>query len=218
MRRCIWVILAALLILSLRAETSAETLKGRSRLGIDLRLADHGTSSVYTTIGMGTVRTEAGSSGMGGGVSYGYWIQENLAFSVSISGLTTEVDTEIDGGTVSSQTVVVAPILVGVRYYAPNSALTTDWRPYVTASGGPYIASQSKTEVGLEIVNEERTETAIGAYLGAGLDVRVSRYFLFGTGLGYHFVGAFSEEIGGRTDYSGAEFSLSVSLLFGGHR
>jgi hypothetical protein len=102
-----------------------------------------------------------------------------------------------------------------MKYYLPNSTLSTATRPYVKAAAGPYVGTQSSVSVGTSVTVEERVETVIGGQLGGGVDFILGRRVMLGVALGYNIISDFNEAIGGSVNYSGPEFAIGISLLMG---
>lgn len=142
----------------------------------------------------GSVRTE----NVTGGALYGWWATERVMISIGANGLASDVSANVSN---------VANILLGARYYFPESSLRGSLRPYVGVAAGPYIASV----VGSFVV----TEAAAGGRVGLGLDVPVTRWFILGVEGGYNLVIDFSTAIAGRKNYSGFQVTLGFGLTFG---
>lgn len=154
---------------------------------------------------------------------YGYWLQENLSVNLSLGTMAVEavsraglaVGPPVWSPGVSQHVVAVFPLLLGLRYYIPRPTPDTPVRPYVAAGAGVYVGYEARNEVGLRILQESRTLTAMGGHLGGGIDIQAGRHVMFGANAGYHFVTDFTEPLGGRENYSGPEFGLGISWLFG---
>jgi len=86
----------------------------------------------------------------------------------------------------------------------------------VKVAVGPFVGQQEKTEEGVfGVIVESRSLTVFGGQVGAGVDFILSRHFMLGVGLGYNLMADFDEPIGGSKNYSGPEFSVGLSFLFG---
>lgn len=204
--------LAILLLMAVSASAQSNFLEGRHQIGLTVGpwILDE-----ETMIGSGGVEVNAESNGVVGGISYGYWIHENLAVDLSLSVLTAEFKTTINATGVSTNNAVVVPLLVGFKYYLPGSTYGSSWRPYMKVAVGPYIGSESKTEVGLTVVNDSKTKISYGGFAGAGFDILLSNTIMLGISGGYHLASDFTEPIGGRENISGPEFAIGISLLLG---
>ncbi|MDP6777066.1 MAG: hypothetical protein QGI83_09910, partial [Candidatus Latescibacteria bacterium] len=149
----------------------------------------------------GSQQTQAGhvsTDGVMGGFLYGWWAREQVMVSLSFNGLASDVGVEVSS---------VANILFGVRYYFPKSSLRSTLRPYAVAAVGPAIASN----VGIAV----ETEAAPSGYVGAGLDIPISRWFMIGTEFGYSLVSDFDLPLDGKRNYSGFQVNVGFSLTLG---
>ncbi len=208
------IALTACLLLALAVSSSAISLEKRHQLELRLGMWNQ-TTDVRTETGIGGVETSVKSSGFVGGIAYGHWLQENMALTFGINGMALDVSTNTGTVGVISETSAVASMLMGLKFYFPGSTLEGSVRPYVSAAAGPYIGSQSSTEVGTTVINKERTETVFGGQVGAGIDFVTSRHFMMSAGFAYNMMSDFDEAIGGSRNYSGPEFRFGFSWLFG---
>jgi len=173
-------------------------------------------------VGPNNVETSIDNGGVSGSLSYAYWMRENLSVYFTVGAMPMEVDSRVQSipsslhaPVVSQNTVMILPLLFGVRYYLSGQNAEAGFRPYVAAAVGPYIGHETKSEVGVQVLQESRTTTVPGGRLGAGIDMQLSRYFMLGVDAGYNLLAEYSEPLGGRNDYSGAEFGFGISWLFG---
>lgn len=194
----------------------AQSLAGRSR--IELRMGVGFKSNAGTTASPDGTTTEVQASGLLGSIGYSRWFDDRLAVVLSVGLLAADAESTAGASGVVNRSAAVVPILVGVRYYFPESSFTTAWRPFVSAEAGPVIGSESRSEVGAVVVNESVTGGAFDARLGAGVDIQLSRTFMLGLTGGYHFMTDFTEPIAGEVNHSGPDAGLSISVLFGGGR
>ncbi|MCP4566142.1 MAG: outer membrane beta-barrel protein [FCB group bacterium] len=209
------VSLGVILLLIVTGSANAQySLDKRHQIGLRAGMWNQSTG-VRTAVSPGAVVTSVGSSGAMGGVQYGYWFEENLALNIFAGAMMADVETAVDYTEVSTETAQITSILFGLKYYPIKSTLAGKARPYLKGSAGMFVGSQTKTEVGYEIIVESRNETVIGGRLEAGSDFILSRHFLFDVAIGYNLMSEFSEPVGGSSDYSGPEFSLGFSYLFG---
>jgi hypothetical protein len=68
---------------------------------------------------------------------------------------------------------------------------------------------------GAQVSADNKTQGAFGADFGLGVDFLIAHRFMLGTEVSYNLVTDFSEPIGGKKNYSGMEYSVSISWLFG---
>lgn len=203
------------IVLALTLVSSAGPLEKRHGIGIRLGMWNQVTAN-RTEIGVGSVTTSVEASGFLGGMFYDHWLQENLALNIAIGGMVADIETKSDFLSTTTEVAVVAPILFGVKYYFPESALKSSVRPLLKVAVGSFIGQQEKTEEDFfGVIVESRTQTAFGGQVGAGVDFILSRYFMLGLGLGYNLMADFDEPIGGSKNYSGPEFNVGLSFLFG---
>lgn len=173
-------------------------------------------------VGPNVVETSIDNGGVSGSLSYAYWMRENLSVYFTVGVMPVKVDSHVQSipsslsaPVVSQNTVMILPVLFGVRYYLSGHNSATVFRPYLAAAVGPYIGHETKSEVGVQVLQESRTTTVPGGRLGAGIDMQLSRYFMLGIDAGYNLLTEYSDPLGGRENYSGAEFGFGVSWLFG---
>lgn len=208
------VITLACVVFALATGADAVSMEKRHQLALRLGMWNQITDT-RTEIGITGVTTSVESSGLLGGIAYGNWLEENLAMTFSIGGMALEISTNTGIAGVITETSAITSMLMGVKYYFARSTLESSVRPNLRGSAGPFIGSQSRTAVGLTIVNESRTEYAFGGQLGAGMDFVTGRHFMMGFALAYNLMTDFGDPIGGSKNYSGPEFSFEFSWLFG---
>lgn len=210
------ILIVLLLIVSVSMTSEAQNLVNRSRIEIRGGAEDNGLDN-NVTIGINNVEV---SSGTGTMVAIGYskYIQENLAITIFVSPMILNNNIGISIGVVNTGTSTVTPVYIGARYYVFESTYGKSMRPYLSFAAGPVIGSESETNVDMSVEFSSHNETAFGAKLGLGVDFLVSRSFIIGLDGGYNAMSNFSNPILGEDNYSGAEFSLGFSFLFGGNK
>ena len=187
------------------------SLKGRS--SIELNIGFWHESKVGNEISRTGILSTARSSGFIGGLSFSYWLQEELSLSASIGLFSGEATSSVTLLGVSQRTSSVVPVLLGVRYYLPESSFGTPVRPFLAAAVGPFLGVESKNDF---FSQESRSETALGAQFGGGIDFLLGQYFKLGTTVGYNLMTDFSSPIGARKNFSGPEFTIGFCIMFGG--
>ena len=192
----------------------AQSLEKRHQIELRLGMWNQ-TTGVRTEISPGSVSTTVGNNGFTGTVSYGHWLQENLAFTIGVGSMVANVESTVGVSGVTSENAVVARILIGAKYYFLKSSYSSSTKPFVKAGVGPFIGGQTKSEVGVVVSTESRSEMAFGGQLGAGIDFLLSRHFLLSAAVDYNLMTDFDEPIGGSSNYSGPEFGVGFSYLFG---
>ena len=174
---------------------------------IDLRIAfgDHSVGGV--SVGAGGYNVDVGTGGIGGFISYNYYPNSNYAFTFSAGAMASEVRVE----TFSSYTSTVIPIMMGMKYYFADVDKNNTLRPYLSGSLGTIIG----TETGVDILYAgTHTENAFGANVGFGTDIILGSLVKLHADIGYNLYSDFKEPIGGRDNYSGAEFSFGIGFMF----
>jgi len=193
------------------------TLAGRSAFSLHFGLRKDGGVTTRSTDALGfTTRTNI--DGVGGGLSYTHWLDENLAVTLTAAGVAVDAQlTSRDYAAVGIEdsTATVSSLLVGLRRDFPGTAHNV--RPYAALAVGPVIGVGSVTRV--EAANSSETDVttmvAFGARLGGGVDFQINRHFMLGVRGSYNFVTDFDRELVGQRNYSGFEMGLEFSFPFG---
>lgn len=186
----------------------------RNRSVIEVNLGIWGGSKVSNTIGIGGVQSTADVSSFVGSVVYAYGMREYLAVTLSAGVLGAGASANVGVLGVSQQSGVVIPVLLGLRYYVPSPEPDEKVRPFLSLGVGTYIGSQSSSSVGLNVVQENRTETAFGGRIGAGIDFYLSNSLKLVAGAGYNLMSDFSAPVTGRMNFNGGDFSLGAGYAF----
>lgn len=146
--------------------------------------------------------------------SYSYWAREKLAADVTFRALVVEARSTSGPSSACETAVVLSSALFGIRYY-PFAIPESFLRPYLSAAVGPYLSVESTWDAQLDRNDRTRTRGSFGTYVGGGLDVQMGRYFMVGFNAGYHFVDDFSDPVADRKNYSGPEYGIGFSIIFG---
>ncbi|MEW5796278.1 MAG: hypothetical protein AB1772_07930 [Candidatus Zixiibacteriota bacterium] len=201
--------------------TTAGSLAGRTRLEIGAGWRHHPeqTARVFYVDDQRIVTATEGAVGR---LGLSYWSTEELAFAVDYTLHDVEVDNRIDSyGYSYDHASIVHSLMFGMRLYWPQSRPYAAMRPYFSAGAGPFFGTSQywfDDECDCDRYGFASHMVVAGARLGGGIDFLMGRNFMFGFNGGYNFVEDFSRPIGGRYDYSGSDFGMSVSFLFGGRR
>jgi len=192
----------------------AQDLAGRSR--IELRTGVGMRTSSGTTTSAGGVETRTDAAGFLGGLGFAHWFGENLAGTVSVGVLSVGTETRAGVGGVETKTAVVIPFFFGVRRYLTRSDPASSTRLFGSVEVGPVTGHQSSSSVGSVIAVESVTRTAVGGRAGVGVEFLLGSRVMLGIVGGYALMTDFSDPIGGQKNHSGADFGLSLGILFGG--
>ena len=209
--------LTVLTIIAIAGTVSAGRLTNRSRIELGIGIRTH-TDHLRTQVGWDEVDVFT-STGSIGSLSLSHWENENLAYTLSYSVHDVEHESWIDPwGYEAHETQIVHSLMFGLRYYLPQSRPYSAFRPYLSAGAGVFIGTTEYGESDVcdcEVYSEVDNMTAAGARLGGGVDFLMGRRFMLGFTGGYNFAEDFKYSIGGRRNYSGSEFGISFSYLFG---
>lgn len=143
-----------------------------------------------------------------------HWVDETTAFNLTVKSLASDYDDHVNVLGVYDADFAVVPVFVGFRKYLGQPGSWASIRPYLALSGGPVFGKERIEILAQDIYVETETETAMGAYFGAGIDFTVSRHFMVGVNGGYNLLSDFDEPIGGRINYSGAELGVGFGVVF----
>jgi hypothetical protein len=188
-------------------------LVGRSRIILFVGMSQTGLGEDVS--GTGFVSTSAGTEDLFIGFGYSRWIREDFSVGVTAQIMDGDFSTDV-GPDVSTWALGLVSLQVGVRKYLPPSLLRTPVRPFVSLGAGVLIGGEEKTEVSFGGVNTSNsTMGAFGVEPGLGIDFLIGHRFMLGVLGSYRLVTDFPEPLGGRENYSGLEFSVSLSFLFG---
>ncbi len=206
---------ALFIITALGATTGAQTLERRHQIELRIGMWNQ-TTDVRSTVGIDGVQSTVDNNGFVGGIAYGYWLRENVALQIAADVMAAKVESDVTTlGTVSSETAAVSAVTLGIKYYVPRPVAGSTVRPFLRGAVGPYMGSQSRTEVGLTVVTESRKEAAFGGQASAGVDFLLSHRFMLGVTVGYNQMSDFDKPIGGSVNFSGPVAGFGFSVLLG---
>ncbi len=214
MRR-LYTILGGLVLTALATGATAQTLDGRHEFGLRLGYWSQ-TANVRVEAVAPGVSTSVQGDGLLGGLTYGHWLEEDLALTIGVGALALDTETHASPTNAGTSSGVVGNILVGLKKYVAGAEAGSSVRPYLGAVMGVYRGSHSEVSVGLVSVLEAREETAFGGRLDLGVDFVTGRNFMTGVALGWNLMSDFDRPVGGSVNYSGPQMSLGFSLLLGG--
>ena len=156
------------------------------------------------------------------GLTLGYWITDDFSINLSYSALGSEVANIVGPRSVDSRLsrvdISLASVQLGVGRHFDMLYLSPLLRAQVSTSVGSFIGHVDGETVDEASLTWERTMRSVGGQIGAGIDMQISRRVMLGARAGYNLMADFEEPLGGRDNYSGAEFSLGLSWLIGGAR
>lgn len=195
--------------------TPTQSLRGLAqRSGLGFRIGGMSAGPKSASSESGIVTTQVASWGVLVGFGYSRWFDENLAVGIDLSVLGTEVSSDV-GSSVSTQVVSLVSIVPAVRFYPSLSPQHSPIRPYVSGGVGTYIGSVEESTVGFQVETRVETMGAFLAQFGAGVDFQLGRRILLDLHGAYNLATDFREPLGGRENYSGFEYTIGLSWLFG---
>ena len=215
--RFLSTILTGLLLTALATGAGAQSLAGRHKLGLNLGYWSQTASERVEAVSP-DVSTSVQGDGFLGGVTYGYWLEEDLALTIESGALALDTETRVTLTTAGTSTAVVGAVLLGLEKYVSGAQDGSSIRPYLGGAVGLYRGSQSEVVAGLTSLVEARAESSFGGRLSAGVDFVLSRRFMTGVAVGYNLMSDFDRPIGGSVNYSGPQMSFDFSILLGGGR
>ena len=174
-------------------ETTSRILRGSHSLTLGLGLLPQ------AQVEPGNVQ----SNGFLGSLSYTYWPHSEWGLELSTSLLNADVS--------AGETTSVMSVLLGTSYSPEAVRIGSALYPYVTGAVGPYIGSATTSYTA-----STRTETVVGARLGAGLDAYPWRTLRLGVRGAYHAVPKYKNALGTQRSASGLQVSLEIGVMLGG--
>jgi hypothetical protein len=207
----------------------------RFNLGVwDVPDGELGITVHHSDVGDDERLTDVHISGLSGVFSISHMLGQRFAWEFSMGGFSdSESETlarKIEGRrrdehyeTIYSSThsVFVSYITVGLIYYPLYELgrvesnvlgdLSSFFRPYLAAGMGPHFGWDVRWNE--DTITDTNFTTAMGVYPGVGLDLLLSRHFIFNIDLRYHFI-EFSEPLKDITDYSGPNVVAGFKIAF----
>lgn len=214
MRRRTILLGAACSVTLLCSVAGAKSLSQRHHISLALAAWNQATDA-RTESGIGSVSTSVEAGGVGVGLVYGYGLSEAWALQIQANRLAAEVNVQTGVLSSSVDAATVTQLLLGAKAYFPGSTYGSSVRPFALAAVGPFVGSQTGTDVSPGVTMEARTETAMGGQLGAGVDFVIGRHFLTGLSIGYNLMTDFDQSVGGSKNYSGPTATINLGYIFG---
>jgi len=208
------------------------------RLGFgawDIPDTDLGITVHHTQLNGNERLTDARVAGLSTSLAFSRMLGKRYAWELSVGGFSDSeshvLSERIDGRyyddeyyetiASTSRSISVFYIAVGLIYYPLFElgrvesnflgALSSFARPYLTAGIGYYQGFDVEWDD--DDVTDVYIENTMGVYPGVGLDLMLSRHFIFNVDLRYHFVD-FSEPLKDIADYSGMNVVAGFKVAF----
>ncbi len=208
------ILFSLAVLLSFTARSAAQGMTRSTGLGLRMgfwNVTNHPTR--ISSVGFGQDAT-IDISGAGGWIYFFSRVHNNWFLEFSLGALG-GVHQEIDGYLVkTSEATAIIPFLLGCRYDIFSPRLPSSIQPYLSLGAGPYWISSVKSESPLTSSAQSVESTLqYGMYGGGGANILLSNWFALNFDLKYHFVDFEFEK-----DYSGLEFGMGFSLMWGKRR
>jgi len=201
--------LFCLCLLSSISVAQTYQLNSRSAIGFNVGLYAGSTSANAEYVN--GYNSSASTNGFAGSMFFYHWLKEDLSLKLSIGLLTGSASVSLTANKTVQQASAVIPVLLGLNYYFTEPTESDAIRPFVGGAIGMYIGSEAKNTM---ISQEVSSETAAGLRAGIGCDFLIGNHFILGAEAGYNVMANFTDPIGGKNNFNGADFSLEVSYVF----
>ncbi len=198
------------------------TLQGSSAIELDLGFWNNVNAGQQFNVG--GANQEAKASGFVGGLTYCYWMRENMAITVAGSLLSSEASSTVavEGNTMINPMTMVRQnanalfsFLVGMRYFIPEPEPEDMVRPYLAVGVGSFTGFEASNSL---LGQSARSESTFGGRVGVGLDAHLGKSVKLGMNAGYNAMSDFRSVVGARNNFNGFDFSVGLAFLFGGRR
>jgi hypothetical protein len=194
------------------AQNNSSKLRTENNIEIRIGLMTKFTSE--NNFSIRGVAVKSGNKGLLGAVSYTRWLNNDLGLTVFSGLLNVSADVLVSAGSVKTQSATIIPFLFGVKYEPFEVNNSNKVTTYITALAGPVLGNATNVIINSSVTTQSISETAFGSFLGAGIDVSLSRLFMLGIRGGYYFVTDFKERVGFEKNYSSPEISASFGIVF----
>jgi hypothetical protein len=166
------------------------------------------------------INQTAKTSGFVGGLTYCYWMRENIAVTVAGSLLSAEATTNVNLIGIGTGAILtstrqsansVTSILVGMRYFLPQPEPEDRVRPFVAFGVGSYIGSEAENTL---FSQSAHSESVIGGRVGCGLDALLGSWLKLNANVGYNLMADFKTPVGARNNFNGYDMSFGFGFVF----
>ncbi len=215
-------VLVLLLFIGSLLQSQTITLRGSSAIELDLGFWNNVNASQQ--LNLTGIKQEAKASGFVGGLTYCYWMRENMAITVAGSLLSSEASSTVavEGNTIINPLITVRQnanalfsFLVGMRYFIPEPEPEDMLRPYLAIGVGSFMGFEANNSL---LAQSAHSESTFGGRAGVGLDAHLGKSVKLGVNAGYNAMSDFRSSVGARNNFNGFDFSVGIAFLFGGQR
>ncbi len=148
-------------------------------------------------------------------IGVNHWTTDFSAMTFSIAAMDVTDNVYYNEFGVYGTKSTIVPMFFGTRLYMTDINGIMPVNPYFAISGGPVLGINNYKDYGDVVYFEDDVYLTFGGYVGGGVDIMFGQRTTVGLQAGYNFYADFSEYIGERRNYSGAEIGLSLGFLFG---
>jgi len=208
-------VLVLLMFMGSFLQSQTITLRGSSAIELDLGFWNNVNAGQQ--LNLTGVKQEAKASGFVGGLTYCYWMRENMAITVAGSILSTEASSTVTTNPimVGQHSNALFSFLVGMRYFIPEPDPEDMVRPYLALGVGSFMDFEASNSL---LAQSARSESTFGGRVGVGLDAHLGKSVKLGVNAGYNVMADFRSIVGARNNFNGFDFSVGIAFLFGGQR
>jgi hypothetical protein len=214
------VVLSGLLIVALTSLGIGQPgpLRGSSSFEINIGLWNQIQSGQVVEVN--GIDQTAKASGFVGGMTYCYWMRENIAVTLAGSVLSVEATTNVSLIGIETGAILrssrqsansVISVLIGMRYYLPYPESEDRVRPYLAFGIGSYIGAEAQNTL---FSQSAHSESVIGGRVGAGLDALLGSWVKLSANIGYNVMSDFKTPVGARNNFNGYDMSFGFGFVF----
>jgi hypothetical protein len=143
------------------------------------------------------------------GMTIGYALDRHWEVTLSWGALTSDVDEDLVTVADEPRTlrrVRLTSVLLGGRWFPLRHER---WRPFAVMAVGSFEGQEEGVLFGRSD-KWSKSQSSFGSQLGGGLDLDLTVHVTVGVHLAYNWMTRFSETVGGRRQYRGAEFRVAA--------
>ena len=144
------------------------------------------------------------------GMTIGYALDHHWEVTLSWGALRSDVDEDLVTVADEPRTlrrVRLTSVLLGARWFPLRHER---WRPFAVMALGSFEGREEGVLFGRSD-KWSKSQSSFGSQLGGGLDLGLTAHVTVGLHLAYNWMTRFSETVGGRRQYRGAEFRVAAS-------
>ena len=184
-----------------------------TRLDVSIGMTERSMMSTKVTAAGRDLVSYSGQ-GVTANVGIGKHISGSIWGEIALGVQALEARNEVSWWGTETHAVALMPIMIGLRTY-PFASLDTGFQPFLGIRGGAVIGAESTQKVGPVVITESHSETTLGYYLNAGVDMLLLSWLGVEVSGGYLFMSDFETPLNSTHNFNGWDASLGVSLFLG---